>query len=326
MRALIWVTCLLAAVWGGYWVVGSRGVDRAARDWFAGQAERGLIATYDDISVQGFPNRFDLTVSGIDLQDPATGAGWQAPFAQVFAMTWKPWHLIAALPNTQTVTLPDQQLTVESQRLVGSLLLVPGTDLALNEVVIETDAPKLSSSVGWQIGAERAVASLRADQSRKTGYRIGLAVTGFAPDPALQAATVQPDRIDDIHLDATFDLSAPLDRHAGEAQPRLTGLDLTEARLVWGDFKVFAKGSLAPDAEGLAEGEIAIRIEAWEKLPPLLAAMGVIAPDFAPTLTKGLEVMAKQGDDPKVLVLPLKAAGGRMSLGPFPLGPAPDWN
>jgi hypothetical protein len=53
-----------------------------------------------------------------------------------------------------------------------------------------------------------------------------------------------------------------------------------------------------------------------------LVAAGVITPGFEPSLTRGLEIMAAQGEDPDVLVVPLAAKGGRMSFGPLPLGPA----
>lgn len=285
-----------------------------------------MVANHDGISVAGFPSRFDLTVSGVSLADPAAGIGWQAPFAQIFAMTWKPWHLIAALPPEQTVTLPDQSLTVTSARMRGSLLLVPGDDLALNEFVVETEGAKVASTLGWTLAADKAVASTRLDGSRKNGHRLGLSVQGFAPDPGFVAATGLAVALEDIHLDATAVFSAPLDRHVGESQPHLLSFDLTEGRLLWGDFKIFAKGALAADAAGFASGEISFRVEDWQALPKVLAAMGVIAPDLVPSLTKGLEVMAKSGPDPKVLILLLKAQDGRMSLGPFPLGPAPLWN
>lgn len=326
MRALIWMTTVLAVVWGGYWGVGSRMVKSAAETWFQDQAAAGKVASHQGLTVAGFPNRFDLTVTDVTLGDPMAGLTWKAPFAQVFAMTWKPWHIIAALPHEQTLSLPGETLALTSTKMRGSLLLVPGTDLALNEVVAEVDGAALSSSLGWQIGAEKAVASTRLDATQAAAHRLGLSVTGLAPDPAFVAATGLPPTLSDIHLDATAKLTAPINRHMADTPPRLKGFEITEARLLWGDLKISAKGDWQADANGFATGEIAIRIEGWEAVPKLLAAMGTISPDFAPTLTKGLEVIAKSGPDPNVLTLPLKAKDGRLSLGPFPLGPAPNWN
>lgn len=326
MRTLIWITTVLAILWGGYWGVGSRVVKSAAETWFEDQAAAGMVASHQGLTVAGFPNRFDLTVTDVTLGNPVAGVTWKAPFAQIFAMTWKPWHIIAALPHEQTLSLPGETLTLTSTKMRGSLLLVPGTDLALNEVVAELETAALSSSLGWQIGVEKAVASTRLDATQANAHRLGLSVTGLAPDPAFVAVTRLPATLNDIHLDATAKLSGPINRHMADAPPRLIGFDITEARLLWGDLKISAKGHWQADAAGFATGEIAIRIEGWQALPKVLVAMGTISPDFTPTLTKGLEALAKSGPDPKVLTLPLKANDGRLSLGPFPLGPAPNWN
>lgn len=323
MRALIWIAVVLATLWGGYWFVGAQAAKAGAESALAAQGVQ-----YQELAVAGFPNRFDLTLTGVKVDDPATGLGWQAPFAQVFAMSWKPWHLIAALPNDQVITLPDQRLDLESARMMGSLQLVPGPDLALEEVVVEGDALRLASDAGWVLAASRLVGSTKADPTRDNTHRFGLSVLGFAPDPALVtalAATGLPATIEDIHIDGHASFDAPLDRHAGQRQPRLIELDLTEARVVWGPLKLFAKGDLARDAMGFAAGEITLRVEGWQALPPLLATVGAITPDFAPVLERGLQVMAQTGGDTGVLTLPLVAKGGQMSFGPVPLGPAPYW-
>uniref|UniRef100_UPI00286B8E0E DUF2125 domain-containing protein n=1 Tax=Tabrizicola sp. TaxID=2005166 RepID=UPI00286B8E0E len=120
MRKLLWVLITLSALWSGYWFVGSSAVRNGAEQWFADQAAQGMTAENTGLSVSGFPNRFDLTVEGIRFADPKTGIGWEAPFAQVFAMTWKPWHIIAALPPEQTIRLPDQDIGLTSTGLRAS--------------------------------------------------------------------------------------------------------------------------------------------------------------------------------------------------------------
>lgn len=325
MRGLMWVTVVLAALWGGWWVVGSRGVEAAATGWFAQVAAEGGEAGYDSLAVRGFPSRFDLTVTEPHLADPATGFGWRAPFAQVFAMSWKPWHLIAALPGGQVIATPKGEVRLDAERILGSLLLVPGPDLALSEAVVEGEALGLVPAVGGVAGAARAVVSIRAEDSRTNGYRLGLALRDLALAPGLVDGTGLAVAVGEVQMDAIFALSAPLDRHAGDSRPALRLFDLREVRVLWGDLRLHGKGEFAPDAAGFAAGRIELRVENWRMLPPLLAATGVITDDFAPTLVRGLEVMVAQGGDPAVLVLPLVAKAGGISLGPLPLGPAPFW-
>lgn len=324
MRGLLWVTVVLAALWGGWWVVGSRGAMAAAEGWFAQAATEGRRAGYEDLAVAGFPNRFDLTVTRPHLGDPATGFGWQAPFAQVFAMSWKPWHLIAALPGGQVITTPDARITLQSDRLMASLLMVPGVDLALSEAVVEGAALALSPSYGGVEGVARAVASIRAEEGGVNRYRLGLALSDLAVAPEVVASGLAA-KVETVTLDATLGLSAALDRNAGQTPPALRQLALRDMQVRWGDLTLQASGDLAPDLSGYAAGRIDIRVTGWRLLPPGLVALGLIAPGFAPSLERGFEMMAAQGADPEVLVLPLVAKAGRMSLGPLPLGPAPYW-
>lgn len=323
MRALLWVTVGLAALWGGYWWVGSRGVEQAVLGWMEAQRAQGVEVRHDGLAVGGFPNRFDLTLTGLSVTDPARGLGWSTPFAQVFAMTWKPWHLIAALPGGQTVTLPDQSLTLDGDKIMASLVLTPGSDLALSETVASADAVVLTSSLGWQVRAARIVVSTRAEPTAANTHRLGLQATELRPDPQIARAAGLSETLDTAHLDARASFSAPLDRHAAQTRPRLTGLSLDTARLGWGSLQIEASGRLEADASGHAAGEIVLQVEDWPALPRLLVAMGLIAPGATGALEAGLKGFAK--GDPHRLEVTLRAEGGMFLLGPLPLGPAPFW-
>ncbi len=313
MRALLWMTGVLAVLWGGYWVVGSRTALSGAKAWLDSS---GVV--YQDVSVAGFPNRFDVTMTGISATDTASGLGWRAPFLQVFAMGWKPWHLIAALPNNQDITYLDHKVSVGSTRMMGSLLLVPGADLALSETVAEGEGLLLRSPLGWQVAAQKAVVSTRAT-GQGNDHRFGLAVTGISsgdlvPDTGLPAV------IDAVRVDAVLGFSAPLDRHAGRTQPQIKAIDLTEARLDWGDLGLFASGQLAPDAAGFAAGEVALQVTGWQVLPRALRGFGLIDAAFEPKLMQGLALMSGGQDSVSVTV---RARDGQLFMGPLPLGPAP---
>ncbi|MDM7931371.1 DUF2125 domain-containing protein [Tabrizicola sp.] len=327
MRRLLFLLVLGTAIWSGYWFIGSSALRQGAEQWFADQSARGITAEKTALAVRGFPNRFDLTVEGLRLIDPQTGMGWEAPFAQIFAMTWKPWHIIAALPPEQTVRLPDQEIAITSDGLLASLRARPATDLPLAAVVVESGAIRAMSSQGWTAAVEKVVASVRAVDGQASAYDLALDVAGLAPDPAqmarLTAETDLPGTVSVIHLLARATLTAPLDRHAGESQPQIAALDLTEALVTWGQLSISAKGGIAPDAEGFAAGRIDIDVTNWDRLVQVLVASGAIKPELAPTVQNMLAALANEGGDPSVLKLPLVFAGGRMSLGPLPLGPAP---
>ena len=321
MRALLWVVLAAAAVWTGYWWVGASQIESGVKAWIAAQPPGRVTA--GAVEVHGIPNRFDLTVSDLVLADPAQGIEVTSPFVQVYAMSWKPWHVIAALPSGQVITLPDQKVTLASDSLRASLQLHPSTDLALNELVGEAHGVVVTSDAGWQVGLPAGLISMAEDATRANSYRLGAKISGLVPDTGLMQtlATVDlPAVVDEIYLDADALLTAPLDRHAAEARVEMQGLEIADLRITWGALKFSAKGTLTAGSDGLAEGEIALRIEGWKRLPQILVALGLVKPDVAPTVERALGIFAQGGE---VLQIKLICKDGQMLLGPLPLGPAP---
>lgn len=335
MRKLIVLLLLVAGLWSGYWFVGARAIENGAEQWFAGAAAQGLVAEKTGLSVQGFPNRFDLTVEGVKLSDPATGIGWQGSFVKLFAMTWKPWHLIAGLPPEEVVTLPDQALRIASQDLMASLRAKLSTDLPLAEARLSGQSMTLASDQGWTLALGEFTVGLRsAPGLGPSDYEFGFDLAPLTPDPGFLAAVRAvaipdlpasdlPDTVETLSGSILFGLSAPLDRHIGDSQPEPSRIEVKAVDLVWGELALNTTGLIEADAKGYGAGKITVKIRNWNRLPALLVAAGAIKPETAPTLVKGMQVLAAQSPDHDSLTLTLTMADGRMSLGPFPLGPAP---
>lgn len=335
MRWMVWLAGSAAVLWGGLWYGGSVAIQRGAEDWFRQQAAQGLTAEQTALSVSGFPGRFDLGIEGLRLADPASGTGWQAPAVHIHAQSWRPWRITADLPPDQTVTLPDQRLDIGSVGLTATLAAAASTDLPLAEVAVSGQRLTATSDAGWTLGLGDFAAALVADPAGPAGaYRLTFDLAPLTPDPAFHAAVQAvslpdlpapdfPAAIDTLAGTVLLAFSAPLDRHSGETNPQLTRIEIAEATLVWGALSLSAKGVLTADAEGLAEGRIDLALTNWNRLPALLVGSGLVLPGVGTTIGNMLKALAAQSPDLAVLALPLDLKAGRMSLGPFPLGPAP---
>ena len=324
MRWLLGSVLAVALVWGGYWFVGARAIETGAEDFFAAQGPR---AGRESLVVRGFPNRFDLTVTQPEFNDPVVGWRWTAPFAQVFAMTWKPWHLIAVVADTQQIDTSQQRIAVSSTDLRASLVLHPGADLALDRLVVEAVALRAVSDLGWDMRVAKLAFASAEDASRRNTHRIGLQVEAL--DFGATVAAALPDLggvISRLHLDAHLVLTGPLDRHLGAGAVALAAVEVNDLTLAWGALQISAKGSVARASEGFAEGVIDLEIHQWRQVPAALAALGLVEPGVALTYGKALELLAESGEDPDVLKVPLKFKAGRMTLGPLPIGRAPRLN
>ncbi|WP_168732922.1 DUF2125 domain-containing protein [Aliigemmobacter aestuarii] len=326
MRAIIWGVAGLTAIYSGYWFVGASAARTAIESQLAGLQAQGLVAETSDLSLRGFPNRFDLTLTDPRFGDPQAGVEWAAPFAQVFSLSYKPWHLIAALPPEQTITLPGDVITLRSDSFKGSLVMEPGTALPLDRMNIAVDALEANASGGPIAGAETLRIATRQEPLAENAHEYAFLATNLRPDPGLMALFASaglPDVIARANLGGVARFDGPIRPAAPESLPVLTGLSVDQADLVWGDLTVTAKGELRPDAAGLAEGTLTVEVTGWRVLPAALQAAGVIQPDALFVVTAMLSGMAQQDGTPETLTLPLSFANGMTVLGTWPLGPAP---
>lgn len=324
MRVILAVVLALALAWCGLWFAGARFVRQGAEAALADMRAQGYHAEVGGLQVLGFPNRLDLTVTAPDVADPASGYGWSAPFVQAFALTWRPWHVIAAFAPEQQITTPAGVFTLTAGELQASLRARPTLLLPLDRTTLVGTDLSLRAPNGVNIASPELRFATRDLDGTGLRHEIGLEVTGLAPGPGLlPKGTGLPAVLDRLHLDADLSFSAPLDRAVSRTRPEVTSLALREALLIWGDLTLHAQGDLAPDAAGLAEGSLTLRATNWQRLLPALAAAGLIKPEVVPTWTRMLDIVAQQSGDPAVIDVTLRFAQGRVSLGPLPLGPAP---
>ncbi len=323
MRGLIWAVAVVAALWAGLWVVAARLTDNALADWIASQ--NGAILA--KVSVSGFPNRMDITATDVVAGDQGFGPGWQAPFVQVFAMVWKPWHLIAALPTEQTVTLPGGlPVSIGSDRLQSSLVLVPGTALALDRLNIAGDALRLSGAgSGEPLRIQTFRLAVHRDDLVPGAVRLGLEAAGVLPPTAFRASFPggrnAPEGPGSLRMDALAQLSGPIDRAAFDAPPQLLALDVNSLTLDWGSLSLSAKGLLRVDDAGYLEGQLDLDIAGWRTGLDLAVAAGALQPGVADTWA----AFAEQLQDPTTgrLTLPMIWRDGTARFGPLPVGLAP---
>lgn len=328
MRKLLVVVLALAAIWAGYWLVGARGMERALAGWLDARAAEGWVAEYQSVDTQGFPNRFDTTIAGLELADPATGVAWSAPFFQILTLSYRPNHVIAVWPSEQTVASPYERIAVESDRMRGSVVFEPDTALTLERSTIELAGVTLTSTAGWTAALETGQISTRQTPALEHHHDIFFEAGDLRPaEPvraALDPAGVLPEVIETMRIDMTAGFDGPWDRFAIEdARPAVTFLDLREVRARWGEMDLRASGELEVDAEGVPEGRITVRAENWRQMLEVARSSGLVPEALMPTVARGLELLAGMSGTPETLDAPLDFRNGRVAFGPIPLGPAP---
>ena len=334
MRKLFFAILIAALAWSGWWWVGSTAKRAAIDGWLAERRAQGWVAEYADMTVTGYPNRFDTVLRELRLADPSSEWAWSAPQFQVLALSYKPNHVIAVWPETQTFGSPYETVEASAARMRGSVVFEPDTKLALARSTIEIEDLALKGSTGWNAALEKGLVSTRQSAPG--------AAPGFAHDLNVDATNLRlprrlkrrldradllPEVVKTAYLDATLAFDAPWDRRAVEGpQPDLTALNIKALTLTWGQLDLRARGTLVADAEGYPEGTLDLTAKNWREMLELGVRGGLFGRDLARTLERGLGFLAGLKGDDDTLDVSLSFSGGQARLGPVPLGPVPRLN
>ncbi|WP_289040515.1 DUF2125 domain-containing protein [uncultured Aliiroseovarius sp.] len=328
MRKLIVIALLLAGLWGGYWFIGAKATERAFAGWLAARQADGWVAEVDDLTTQGFPNRFDTIFTGLELADPDTGLSWIAPEFQILALSYKPHHVIAAWPGTQIIATPLQRIEVSGRDLKGSILVAPTPALTLQRSSIVLEGVNLSSSAGWTSGLERGQFATRQLDSGQNRHEVHFEAVNLTPALSFVQSKDEDDLLppvfEGVTLKANVDFTAPWNRAAiEEARPQITHIDLTEFKAKWGELELWLAGAVEIDDQGIPTGNITVKARNWRQMIEVARASGALAPSLVSTVTGALQFVAGLSGDEETLDVPLRLSGGTMFLGPIPIGTAP---
>jgi len=331
VRKLIWVLAGLAVLWAGAWVALSQTITQGTAAWFGARQAEGWQAEYADLSVTGFPTRFDIVLTDVAMADPETGLAWQVPAFRLEAQGLTSHRVTAIWSPTQTVATPIQRIEVETRDMRADIGLLAGPALTLDRADVSLDALRLASSLGWQAAVEHGRLTTRQstrEPPEAHAHDAVLEATGYVLPAslkrALDPAGLLPARVEGLRTDLTIGFDRPWDRRAIEErrpQPRMVEIRSLDAE--WGTLALRAAGRLEIDADGVPVGRVTLRAENWREMVGLAVNAGAVPAGLSRTLERGLEILAGLGPNPSVIDVPLSFQGGFMSLGPIPLGPAP---
>ncbi|PZX15777.1 hypothetical protein LX81_02410 [Palleronia aestuarii] len=323
MIRIVWIVLAAAIAWSVWWFVGSTALERQLRSGIEEMRAAGWEIALDDLSVRGFPNRFDTTFDTIRATDPDRNVTWEAPFFQILALSYRPNRIIAILPDTQRIEGDFGTVDVATDRARGSVLFRPNTALTLDHSEFVIEELDLAGPEGRYTMEELLFATrLPVGSDDGSVQNVGLTIRNLDLSGGLEE-TPGPARIDYATLNADISLDAPLDRHAFSEPPRITGMELTTFRIDWGEVRLTAEGSVEIGADGRPEGVIDVELENWEAALDRAAALGLVEQDDVAGIRQAAGLLSGFGGGGETMALPLTFRDGQMTFGPVPLGPAP---
>ncbi|MCK4712061.1 MAG: DUF2125 domain-containing protein, partial [Marinosulfonomonas sp.] len=276
MRKLIWLAIVFSCLWAGYWFVVAAVLQGGLEKYLPQQHGRNdpIQITYSDLSVRGFPKRFDIHATDITLTGSEKAARWKAPFFRISALSYKPYHITAALPPTQTLRWQGEELQITSDEIEGRVEFLPASffDKALeierSSFMIRNVA--VASSLGWETALNEGSITIARTDATQMHYDLKVTIRAITlPDQMrrlFDPAHLQSGALDSFSLDSTLVFTNPLSLLATcKNTPDLSEITVKGMAFIWGDVQFLANGRLQIDGNGTPNGTLSLTAHNWQK-------------------------------------------------------------
>ena len=328
MRRLLLLILVAALGWFGSWFIGAQGVEKNTLRWFESRQKAGWIASYSGFNLHGFPNRFDLTFTDLNLSDPATGWAWTSDFFQLFMLRYNSNHLIAVWGPEQQLATPIANLRLSNTDMRASLVLQSLKTLALDRSSFVIKDPVLLRADQSGVQADMVSLAIQRQDALSNSYKIALSAKGLGPLATTQnqidPQALLPRHMQLLKADLTVEFDRPWDRSALETQrPQPTVIDLHLAEAAWGAVALKVTGQLRIDAGGWPKGEITIKASQWRNILNFARTTGKMPEPVFDLIEKALEFISRLNGQDSSLDLTLTLKQQQVFLGPLAISPAP---
>ncbi|MBT5413247.1 MAG: DUF2125 domain-containing protein [Rhodospirillaceae bacterium] len=339
--ALLVVILLACGGWTGYWFHGAGQLREGVLAWAEARRTAGDAVALGEVSVTGFPLRFDLALAAPTVGTRKDGEPliWQGPPTTV---TFRPWsfdrftfeadgrHRIAhAEPDLPTPIL------IEAAGVSGAGRIAPDGRLAI--LGLDFDTVQLGTDARPDtVRMERAEALIRLPAAAGLADERARSEPGDAQDSAALRVEISgldlPDeaegplgnKVDLITLLGGVRGAIPNDApDVALAAWRDSGgtIEIYDLKLAWGPLHMSATGTATLDEEMRPLGALTAEIRGYTQTLDALVAVGTMERRTAEVAKFLLGMMAEWPDDTgkPILIMPLSAQDGIFSVGPISL-------
>ncbi|MGJ8603213.1 MAG: DUF2125 domain-containing protein [Marivita sp.] len=320
MKRLLAAMIVATLTYSGWWIYASRAIQTDMAGWFEAQRTKGWEANYTDMTVRGFPNRTDLTLTDPVLMSPDGSVGWHAPFFQVLALSYKRNHVIVAWPDTQSLTTPEGEIAITSDGLRASVVR-DGQDILRTSIeapVFNLTSPNMALALADANIAVEKIANTVAS------YRLALSVGNVATSMPSSTAGIGPEAFASIRAEMALDFDQPLrlDALTG-TPPQPTKIDIQRSEITFGavTFRITLAATL--DAQGLPTGEMSVSAENWRDATNDARINGDLPPALTDGLINLLSLLSTFNGTRDSLDVTLGLDRGTLLFGPVTVGKIP---
>ncbi|MBD8891694.1 DUF2125 domain-containing protein [Roseibium litorale] len=313
------------ALWSGGWFFLKDKLQEEIGNRFAKLSEQGVQASCRDLSIAGFPFRFEVSCAPF-LMDTATGLSLSLPGLRTVALVYNPWHVILEAEGPGHFSSLPLELEGTGSWITGRASARYSSS-ALKAADFSFEKPS------WLVDGDGFVSEVSAEQLE---FHLR-EVPGEAGDVEAFLSLDQATSPLAPFLPAPADLKVHAAIPGGAAllsgQPlSLTASDwnlpvkLHQLHISSGSLEIMATGDVSMDTDGFLTGALQVELTDIDGMAALAASLAPEDPSLASTIKGAATAFGhaqKQENGKQVVLLPLTLNKSRVSIGLIPLGTLP---
>jgi len=328
MRKLIVLVVVMASLYGAYWFVGQSQIQSRLSAAVVDMDAGDMNVSYGTLETNGFPSRFDTTITDLVVEDPIARVRWETPIFQLLALSYQPNNVRAYFPQEQVFDIDGERFTLFTEEMAARGQFSPSASLAFQQAELELLNPRLRTEEGAELALARFFAAMRLTPNTPQTYDVYFEARAIVmPEDIrrmIDPQNLQPPVIQSLRLDSDITLTSPIELNGGtDDVPALALLSVRELAFEWGDMSVSAIGDIVPDDAGVLNGSISLSARNWQQALTLAVSTGAVKDDNRSLITEVASNLDETPHIPDTLTVTLTITDGEMAIGGFPLGTAP---
>lgn len=310
---------LVALLWAGYWFVAATQLKSEVLKLIQNINTKPWSMVYSDLSVKGFPNRFDITINGLKFEHTDFNISWSLPYFQILSLSYKPNHLIIAFPKRQILKKGHQNIIFNSTKMLASISFEDYNFNKLNKFVLDIDNSELELTNGIKLKANLLTFAIRTQKTKDNTYQTGIRSGGVLIDTSHNYSFVPafawPQDEFSLEVDAEISFSKAI-KIRNKNLPPVKDLKVKTAEIKSPNLKMVSAAELSYLTDGLPSGNIQIQVNNWSDFLQK-------SHEKNNDLYNSLKFISKLANESDELKLSFKIKKGKIFLGPILLGAVP---
>ena len=321
MRILSLAMLVIFIFWSLFWWNATQKMENLVERWFH-QQTIGLDRKYEKISIDGFPNRVDLTIKNASFSKYKREFSISAKLIQLLTLFYKQDQIITVIKPPINIKYMNKHFKVEGDFLKSSLNF--GKEKELLKIVTEGSNLKLIDPNKYEWGlTDLLFASEKEPKTLSSTYRSHLTLHNVTVPIRYLNLSNHTDIVDPIIKKISFNGTSSLtqDFYNSPSLKKTSEINDLIIEIDWGLIKSSLTGNLNFSDNSIINGSFKIMIINWQDLLLILHEEKILNEKLFKTIKASLTFIASQTKDgDQSLKIPINVKNNFIFLGPIKIG------